>query len=242
MFTRWLEKYGQTRTIIFLSLMIGLVSLAVTTLVNLIFGLEIIAAGLVISAVLPVLIAPPILYSFLKKIAELAEARDRLKVMATIDSLTGVPNRAHFIHLAEETLLHAAPAQPVGLAVIDIDRFKLINDEFGHLAGDDALRKIAQAITADLRSGDVFGRFGGDEFILLAPNTSSNEIQDIANILLEHIQTLSVHYAEARTTLSATIGVTAAVPAAASLNQLIARADRALLQAKREGGGKTRYA
>lgn len=241
MLQRWLEKFGHFPTVIVSTLSIGTASLALTVLINLLLGLELLPSGLVISFFLPLAIAGPILHYILRTVAELAETKFQLEKMATTDMLTGVNNRRQFITLAEEALLNASDAQPVGLVIFDIDRFKLINDTYGHLEGDEALRLIARTVSVQLREGDIFGRFGGDEFILLAPNTSAREIQSFCHILMNQVHTLTVGNKDVCTRMSATMGVTAAVPSAVSLNDLIARADSALLQAKREGGGKVRY-
>lgn len=241
MITRWLHQYGIIKTIIAFSLAICLSSVAITFFIHLIFNLNIMLYGIIISGVLPMLISPPILFVIFKTLLELSEAQIALEKMATTDSLTGVPNRGQFIKLAKQALADAPPAQPVGMAVIDIDRFKLINDYFGHLTGDKALMTIAQTIVRQLRPGDVFGRFGGDEFILLAPNASSTEINRIAQNMLQQIEEISIDKHGKRLPLSVTIGVTAGVPATASLRKLIAIADSALIQAKQAGGNTTRY-
>ena len=242
MVTRWLYRYGINTTTIIFSLLIGLASFTATLLIHAVFRLEVVLYGMIISAVLPMLIAPPILYFIFRTLMELYETKMVLEKMATTDSLTGVPNRAQFIKLAKEMLTAAPPAQPVGLAVIDIDRFKLINDYFGHLAGDRALKTIAQTISDTLHPGDIFGRFGGDEFILLVPNASSTEINRIAQNLLQQIRAIEIGQNGHHMPLSVTIGVTAGAPANTSLRKLIAIADSALIQAKQAGGHTTRYA
>ena len=241
MLQRWLKKFGHVPTVLLVSLLIGLVSMISASLIRLLLGLPHTLAALLIALFLPIVIAAPILSSLFNTVAELDETRQRLQVLATIDQLTGVPNRAHFIKLATEALMEAPEAEPVGMIIIDVDRFKLINDTYGHLVGDEALQLIARTISVQLREGDIFGRFAGDEFILLAPNTTPGEIQSLCHIMLTHIQTLSVGVNDVRTRLNATMGVTSAVPSAVSLNDLIARADTALLQAKRMGGGRVRF-
>lgn len=242
MITRWLQRHGIAATIFIFSLAIGLTSFIITLLIHAIFSLELYIYGLVISVVLPLLIAPPILYIIFRTLMDLNEARNTLEKIATTDSLTGIPNRAQFIKLAKQALTSAPPAQPVGLAVIDIDRFKLINDYFGHLAGDKALKAITKTITSHLGPEDIFGRFGGDEFILLVPNASSTEINRIAQDLLGQIREISIGQNGRQMPLSVTIGVTAGAPANSSLRKLIAIADSALIQAKQAGGQTTRYA
>ena len=155
---------------------------------------------------------------------ELMEARNKL-----VDAGNLIPSRGSLTGRTssdwQKSPVGSACGQPVGLVVFDIDRFKLINDTYGHLVGDEALKMIAQTVSVHLREGDIFGRFGGDEFILLTPNTSSAELQTLCHLLLTHIQTLSVGIKDVRSRLSTTMGVTSAVPSAVNLNDLIARAD-----------------
>ncbi len=221
--------------------MIIFLAVLFSVVVRLFAGIQPSTNDIFIAATISLVLGPPLIYSSTRTVKELVEARNQLLHLANFDALTGVPNRAYFIRLAEEALLEAPAAQPVGLVVFDIDRFKLINDTYGHLVGDEALRMIARTVQVHLREGDIFGRFGGDEFILLTPNTSSAEIQTLCHMLLTHIQTLSVGIQDVRTQLSTTMGVTSAVPSAVNLNDLIARADAGLLQAKRQGGGRVRY-
>lgn len=241
MFSSLIERLGVIRTTIFLSIVIIFLAVLFSVVVRLFAGIQPSTNDIFIAATISLVLGPPLIYSSTRTVKELVEARNQLLHLANFDALTGVPNRAYFIRLAEEALLEAPAAEPVGLVVFDIDRFKLINDTYGHLIGDEALRMIARTVQVHLRDGDVFGRFGGDEFILLTPNTSSAEIQTLCHLLLTHIQTLSVGIQDVRSHLSTTMGVTSAVPAAVNLNDLIARADAGLLQAKRQGGGRVRY-
>ena len=97
---------------------------------------------------------------------------EKFKTMAQIDGLTGVNNRQYFMQLAAEEFEKAERYhQPFCLVMIDIDKFKSINDTYGHLDGDEVLRHFARVIFQDIRKFDVAGRYGGDEFILIFPNT-----------------------------------------------------------------------
>jgi diguanylate cyclase (GGDEF)-like protein len=238
----WLIKQvGKFITVVSLTIAVSFTSFAITYVLELIFHLGMTTASYYVSFFLPLFMIPPMLYLEINSISKLEAARQQLTKMAQIDTLTDVPNRGYFFQLAEDALINAPPAHPIGLAIIDIDRFKLINDHYGHLAGDKALRAIAQTIQVHLRPGDIFGRFAGDEFILLCPNTTKSEIMELTRYLLQHVQTLSVGEKETETRLSATLGVTTAIPAMSSLTNLIASADSALLAAKQEGGGRVRY-
>lgn len=241
MITWLLKRTGVLGTIFLMTAGISIASLFATWLLDTTFQLGLGTAGILIGFFLPMVMASPLLYIEITTIAKLESAQKQLESMATMDILTGVPNRAHFFTLAESVMVNAPPAQPVGLAIIDIDRFKLINDVYGHLAGDQALRDIAQTIQTHLRPGDIFGRFGGDEFILLCPNTTQTEILELTHYVLQHVQTLSAGREGTDTRLSATMGVTTAIPTMTTIPQLIAKADAALLEAKREGGGRVKY-
>jgi len=97
---------------------------------------------------------------------------EKFKTMAQIDGLTGINNRQYFMQLAAEEFEKAERYhQPLCLVMIDIDKFKSINDTYGHLDGDEVLRHFAHVIIRDIRKFDTAGRYGGDEFILIFPNT-----------------------------------------------------------------------
>ena len=104
---------------------------------------------------------------------ELLTALDTIRTLATIDELTKLANRRHMNELlAQEERRRDAARGPTCIAVLDIDFFKRINDSFGHAAGDSVLRDFAQATRAELREGDALARWGGEEFLLMLPNTT----------------------------------------------------------------------
>jgi diguanylate cyclase len=103
---------------------------------------------------------------------ELLAALDTIRTLATIDELTKLTNRRHMNELlAQEERRRDACGGPTCIAVLDIDFFKRINDHFGHATGDNVLRSFAQAARAELREGDVLARWGGEEFLLMLPDT-----------------------------------------------------------------------
>ena len=121
--------------------------------------------GVISATVLPIALAAPLFFYLSVKLRELAIVNLKLTTLATRDGLTGLLNRSTFTSYAEQTI--AAVGAGIGLLIIDADDFKDINDRFGHAAGDEALRVIAQAIKAPLRSHDACGRLGGEEFGVL---------------------------------------------------------------------------
>jgi len=164
---------------------------------------------------------------------------DEQRQAAITDGLTGLYNRQFFeATLALEASQAARSGQDLGLLVLDIDRFKRINDAYGHAAGDGALREIAARLAARSRSGDVVARYGGEEFVVLLRDTSLAALPETAERLRHEIGDVPVSLAEADGTwLAVTVSIGAAAwPIHAHSAEELARvADQALVAAKRRG-------
>lgn len=156
--------------------------------------------------------------------------------LSQADGLTGIANRPHFIALAESALAtNRKSHHEVCVALCDLDHFKAINDEHGHAAGDTALRQVAMAIQSHLRSGDVFGRVGGEEFGILLPNCSLEAARERCEQLRVALSDLSVRHDSRDLAISASFGVETTASCGYELRQLLANADVALYQAKHAG-------
>lgn len=152
----------------------------------------------------------------------------RLERLATRDHLTGVLNRRQLETLAETALQDAARrGDPLCLLMLDLDNFKQINDSAGHTAGDAALVQAADVLRSGLRDGDLLGRYGGDEFVILLPNTPARAGQLIAERLRELLST--------STPLTVSIGITEYREREDDLDALTRRADGLLLNGKQGG-------
>jgi len=169
--------------------------------------------------------------------------RQQLVKLASQDGLTGLPNRRRTAELATAALAEAGAAQtPLTIAVIDMDHFKVINDRCGHAAGDFVLKEFARVGREALRTNDVLGRWGGEEFLLIMPDATL----EVALASLERMRTLvfGIHLpasgAGLRVSLSA--GLASSLEHGQSLDELIARADSALYAAKNEGRDLVRVA
>jgi len=168
--------------------------------------------------------------------------QERLKLDGLTDAVTGVPNRRFFDRrLAEETERWQRRAEPLAMILVDIDHFKRVNDQHGHQAGDHALSKVAGCLGEGLRGCDVLARFGGEEFVLLLPNTTASQASSIAERLRQRVAQEPVALESgARFTLTASFGV-AALPIdrkttrTEAATTLVRNADRALYAAKAAG-------
>jgi diguanylate cyclase (GGDEF)-like protein len=162
--------------------------------------------------------------------------------LASIDDLTGLANRRHFL---EHLLLRVADAQrsgdPVSLAIFDIDHFKPINDQYGHAAGDAVLRAIGLACKAAVRTEDLIGRIGGEEFAMVMPATDPETAYAIVDRLREAVAATAIPAGEGRM-VSVTISVGIALFADQPIDALLIEADRALYIAKAQGRNQIRIA
>ena len=176
---------------------------------------------------------------------KLAKAMREVEAAMTIiqdqvirDELTGLYNRRYLMAVVAAEVQRAdRSTEPFCLLLLDIDFFKRVNDTFGHLAGDQVLIQFGQAITAQLRMIDYFGRYGGEEFILLMPQTGLNGALILGERIREAIALTNFDSAGINKTISVSIGV-AEFFDGESAEQLIARADLALYAAK--NGGRNR--
>lgn len=155
--------------------------------------------------------------------------------MAQCDSLTGIFNRKHFMGEAEQVLRYVQrSARGACLVLIDLDHFKLVNDTHGHAMGDLVLRQAVTACQAHMRSTDVFGRLGGEEFGILLPECSMDSAIERAEAIRHSVAQLS-SAAEPGIRISASFGVACTRETGYDLRQLLIDADQALYRAKRAG-------
>ena len=176
----------------------------------------------------------------LKSIRDITKERKmqkKLKVLATIDSLSGLYNRAEFMELAQEEFTrNKRNNEELSLLMMDIDYFKIVNDTFGHAAGDEVIRKLGNIIRNNFRKTDIIGRLGGDEFAVLLKNASIEEAEKSAKKLLKAIDKTKIVYEEEKIGVTISIGVaTTSGTADNNIENILKQADAALYEAKTEG-------
>ncbi len=171
-----------------------------------------------------------------QEIAERRKYHKELQKLATTDPLTGIHNRRHFFTLGEYELEKARQSgQPVSLIMLDIDSFKLVNDHYSHSTGDQALVAITRLISENARRGDITCRYGGEEFALLLPGTNLEHARDAAERIRQAVDALVLPVGTETFSITASLGVAQLEPQDAHLENLIGRADQALLRAKATG-------
>ncbi len=171
--------------------------------------------------------------------AGLMALTEQLRTMATTDALTGLLNRRGFDERLDDEVMRATRnRQPLSLIIADIDRFKAYNDRYGHQAGDDCLKHVAAALRAGARRpADVAARYGGEEMILILPETDQQGAWELAEQLRVSVRALEIaHAGSEKRIVTASFGVATIEPGApVSASELIRRADAALYIAKDAG-------
>lgn len=159
-----------------------------------------------------------------------------LRRAASTDGLTQVMNRAAFTRLADEQLGAIAAAEaPAAALLFDLDHFKSINDTFGHAAGDQILIRCAETVAKCLGAGDLFCRYGGEEFAVLLPGLPADKAVRVAERILASIRAVAVQTERGLIRPTASIGLACALPGEVDIAALLDRADQALYEAKQAG-------
>ena len=168
----------------------------------------------------------------------------QLLAQSRIDTKTGLLNASTWEREASVEIARAVQTgSPLALALVDIDHFKVVNDTYGHLAGDKALRAVTDALQSQLRAYDLAGRFGGEEFVVLLPQVREVEAIKVAERLRAHIAAMSIPVGNdiegPSIKLTISVGVAALDGASRELTDMLAAADAALYYAKETGRNKT---
>ena len=167
----------------------------------------------------------------------LQAANVELKFLASVDVLTNVRNRRSFFELSEQCYeLARRNSKPLSIMMFDLDRFKDVNDNYGHAVGDEVLKLFAQAVATLVRKSDVFARVGGEEFAIILPETSVENAQySIGEKVLKKVRGLRIHHEDKKIKFTVSIGVAEFFAGEPNLDNALQRADKALYRAKSLG-------
>ena len=167
---------------------------------------------------------------------QLQKALHELEQMSRIDGLTQIYNRKYWQESLEQEYAKAKRhSKSLSLIMLDLDNFKSLNDNYGHQGGDVVLMEVTAQVSKLLRLEDVFGRYGGEEFAIILPETDIAGAVNVANRICKHIANLNFNYQTQRIKVTASLGVAQASDEALSHEELITHADKALYQAKANG-------
>ena len=221
-----------------------LMQLAGACISLLIFGATFTPAttSLQVYACIPVLILYPLSVGMVsyRLAIRLAEHKRALNTLSRTDSLTGLHNHGSWKDLLQLSFLQSRESRsPATLALIDIDHFKQINDTYGHIVGDCVLRQLSKALKDNLRAQDLAGRYGGDEFCIILPNSSLHQAQEI----MERLRRVFCNYQHAdepelQISVSLSIGLASCRPEFQNASIWLNEADKALYIAKNTGRNK----
>jgi diguanylate cyclase (GGDEF)-like protein len=169
-------------------------------------------------------------------LAALRASEAKYRQMASTDSMTGLHNRRHFFELAEQEFERSRRyAHALSILMMDVDNLKSVNDTFGHLAGDLLIQTVAKACRQELRKVDLVGRYGGDEFVALLPETPLSKAAHGIERLHARIAQETLHFEGQAVLVSISIGAAELDESCQRLEMLLAHADQALYSAKAAG-------
>jgi len=176
------------------------------------------------------------LYARVRAAERLMVLEDQLRRLANVDELTDVLSRSAILDVLRRALARAGREHtPVAILLADVDRFKQVNDTYGHCVGDDALRGMAKLLSAGLRPYDEIGRYGGEEFLIVLPGCNLEDALDVAERIRFHCASRPIPTSAPLLALTVSIGVASTVGHSLDMDDLIVAADEALYKAKHSG-------
>jgi len=175
-------------------------------------------------------------------VTDLVRHAETLERLATVDDLTGICNRRHFMTLAQTAWERFRDGEPFSLLILDLDLFKSVNDRFGHIGGDAVIRHVVDVCRSTKRDADILARLGGEEFALLLPDTRAPEAAAFAEELRRRVEAAPVAIENTILRITTSIGIAEAERGMARIGDLMKRADKALYEAKRAGRNRVRLA
>ncbi len=178
-------------------------------------------------------------FAVARDVTERRKLEEELRRLATTDPLTGADNRRHFIEQAAAELKRSRRyGAPLAVVMLDIDHFKAVNDNYGHDAGDEVLKRLVDCCLQTLRSSDLFGRFGGEEFAAILPETNQEAALQTCKRLAKNLEKTRIRTSRGEISITVSIGMTMLSGPDQTIDALLKRADNALYEAKNSGRNK----
>ena len=236
-----LRRFGVARATTILTLASVVLSVMITAASGLVTSGGVGRDGLLIAILVPSLVAPIFGGLTLRLAYNLNLAEEEVRRISVRDPLTDVFNRRYFFEVASREFARAKRYHEVfSIIIFDLDNFKAVNDTYGHLAGDDALRAICRVCLENIRAVDIFARYGGEEFVLLLPRTDQLRAGESGERLREVIAAAPIAFNGSQFHVTTSLGLCTFEESLPDLDAMLMRADEALFAAKR--GGKNNLA
>ncbi len=235
-----IKRFGPRKTA-FVAILGSVAGAAVIVgLLDLLIKRRIVPEDIIIGMVTASILASVAIIGLIRVVQQLTQMQGKLRSLANEDYLTNVASRRHLIRTA---LREWRRAQRYGhcltVLMLDADDFKMVNDAHGHLAGDAALRHIARICRQSVRAHDLVGRYGGEEFVILLPETSAAEGLVVAERLRKQVDSTPVKYDGMPIRVTVSVGLAENTDSCTEFNDLLSCADLALQAAKRAGKNRT---
>ena len=239
MFRTILRRHGIVPIVIGITLISILLSLVITWSVNVLMNGGPLRVGFVIAILVPLLTVPLMTLRLLRLLSHLDTTEKQLRVLSFTDELTQLYNRRYFMqYLSQEFKRSQRSGESFAIAILDLDNFKQINDQWGHLVGDQVLQAMSRKFEGTMRQADICARYGGDEFIFLFPNTNYQQVQIWADRVYEALADTPTYLDGVEIFPCYSVGVAVSGPCVSTLVDLFKQADDALYQAKHKGGNQ----
>lgn len=240
-----LARIGRLNTVLVITCAASAASIVLTSLVVLLLNangqnLNLVVAA-TIAAAIPLIVAPLLSWHLVGLLLRIHRVEEEMRSLASFDSLTGLLSRHAFFDRANTYVSLARRDRTLfSVLVIDLDHFKLINDRYGHPAGDAVLKLFADVVNSVARRSDIIGRLGGEEFALVLPSTSADEALEFCHRLHAAVRKAVLKYGDDLIEYRISIGLASSDVAPGDIiDGLLARADVALYRAKRAGRNRT---
>jgi diguanylate cyclase (GGDEF)-like protein len=233
-----LKRYGLLAVVAAGTVGSIVLSAAIAAAVHAAIGAPMSAIAWTVTLVCPAVIAPAMSWWSFAQVLKVERAHEQLRLLSNIDHLTGIFNRRYFMdRLRDEIARAERDGTSFAVAFIDVDNFKRINDEHGHLSGDEILQQLTRTCASHVREIDTLARIGGEEFALLLPGTTPAEAERLVERLRAGVAATRAKLGDGWLELTVSIGLTSSASSRDGLdiNGIMRRADEALYAAKRQG-------
>ncbi|MFD3158051.1 GGDEF domain-containing protein [Haloimpatiens sp. FM7330] len=236
-----LQKYSEKTVTLIITGISIVISWIVTLIVVRISINSLYEISLSIATIVPFIVAPIVTYKNIKLYKRIFKAEKIARKLAEIDELTDIYNRRTFMKYAEEQFeLAKISKEWITIILFDLDHFKRVNDTYGHLVGDEVLKKVGGILKNSFRENDIYGRFGGEEFIVLLTNVDKENILNISEILRKNMENEIIADGN-KVKFTASFGVSVGKVNNKNIDYLINKADECLYRAKGKGRNRVEY-